>query len=744
MPRTTHIQTTFNAGELSPNLVGRTDFEPYLNGASILENFNIHPQGWLNRRKGTKFVAEVKDSTKKTRIIPFQFSTSQVYILELGDLYMRFFNSQAPVFNPPLTPYEIITVFTEADLPNIRFVGKDDIVYLIHPLRAPQKLIRLAHDNWSIAPVEFVKGPYATENIVSTNIMTLTGGPWTTGSTLTLTASGGHTPFQAGHVGALWRLRSGTDHAHVKITGFTNSTTVTVVAKDNIPASLQAVGVFTWSEGEFSNVRGFPTAITFHEQRLVLAGTAESSQKIWFSKSADFENFEVGTVADSSFDRTIAAQSNDAIAWLLSSDSLFIGTSEGIWRARNSANSAALSNSDISLKRVIGFGSHTMQPVFADNSPFYLQRGKQKLRTISFTTGSDRSTAVDSTIRSDHITGDGLVDMSYQQNPISTIISVREDGQAPVFTYESEQEVTAWGRFTTQGSFEYTSVIPSQSTWDEVYFVVKRTINGVQKRFIEVIDTNFKVDDVNAFYVDCGLSYNGTKSTTLSITGTTTLTMTAGVATFSAGDVGKEIHEINGKYGRALITGFTSSTVITATKLETFSSNSLVSGDWAVAVKTVSGLTHLPSTQVAVMSDGSTVPSQTVTGGGTITLGEAGSIIHVGLSYESIFRNMPIEVSRLGNAIGSSQGKKKRFDRIIVKVKNTRGGKLVDEKGDESDLLTRSLVDFMNIAPPLLNEDIGIESNSDWTETGNIMIKQTEPQPMSILSVTYYVTVNDF
>ena len=73
MPRTSQLQTNFNAGELSPNIDARADFAPYFNGSLTLENFDIHPQGWIFRRKGSKFIAEVKTSLKKTRIIPFQF-----------------------------------------------------------------------------------------------------------------------------------------------------------------------------------------------------------------------------------------------------------------------------------------------------------------------------------------------------------------------------------------------------------------------------------------------------------------------------------------------------------------------------------------------------------------------------------------------------------------------------------------------------------------------------------------------
>jgi len=84
-----HFMTNFTAGELSPNMMGRTDVERYYNGCFTLENFIVLPQGGLIRRPGTRFVSEVKDSSKKTRLIPFIFSNEQSYILEFGDHYMR-------------------------------------------------------------------------------------------------------------------------------------------------------------------------------------------------------------------------------------------------------------------------------------------------------------------------------------------------------------------------------------------------------------------------------------------------------------------------------------------------------------------------------------------------------------------------------------------------------------------------------------------------------------------------------
>ena len=80
---------SFSAGEFSPRLHGRTDLQKYSTAAEEIENFIIHPHGGLTRRPGTEYIGEVKDSAAQVRLIPFEFSTTQAYVLEFGNTYMR-------------------------------------------------------------------------------------------------------------------------------------------------------------------------------------------------------------------------------------------------------------------------------------------------------------------------------------------------------------------------------------------------------------------------------------------------------------------------------------------------------------------------------------------------------------------------------------------------------------------------------------------------------------------------------
>ena len=656
---------------------------------------------------------------------------------------------------------EVRTNYLENEIFDIKFVQDSDVVYFSHPNHPLGKLIReqinlfsFSHRT-SLGLLGFTfRGPFANENIVSTDLLTLTGAaPWIEGGTGTLTASGGLTPFLADYTagisglrgdiiarpGKLWKLRSGTDIAFLEQVGFTSSTIISVKLLNDVPASLQGAAVFEWSEGEFSFPRGYAGAMTFHEQRLVLAGSISAPQRVWFSKSnADYENFEAGIQADDPFIVTIASQKGDPIRWLFSDQVLFVGTSGSIFRITSSRNTAALAPDDIDAKRQISFGCSNIQPELVGQAPIYMQKNNKTARLITFDIDSDKYKAIDITVDSDHITDGGITSFEYQQIPLSSLWTVRTDGQIARLTLEQDQEVQAWSRYVTQGNFESVAIVSDAEDNDEIYAIVKRTINGVVKRFVEVQEPNYKVDNLNRFYVDSGLSYNGTQSSTITISGNT---FTADSSTFQSGDIGKEIHQLIGK-GRAKITGFTDSQNVTVSIIETFSSATLLPNEWAIAIKNITGSEHLEGETVAINSDGATVPSKIVSGG-EVEIDSAGSIIHIGLPYSSKQKNMPIESLALSGMIGTSQHKDKRIHEIVVRFADTLGGKIIDGAGNEVIIPARSLNNNMNEAPPLFNGDQEIKVATGWDKLGQIEIIQDEPQPMTIKSITYKVTIND-
>ena len=217
--------TNFTGGELSPRLDGRNDLTKYASGCKTLENMIVYPHGSAARRPGTQFVAEVKDSTKKTRLIPFEFSTTQTYMLEFGDQYIRFYKDNGVILSGG-SPYEIVSPYLEAELFEIKFAQSADVMYICHPNHAVRKLSRTGHTAWTLTEVNFTNGPYLDNNITTT---TFTISAHTVGAGRTLTASAitginSDTGFQTTDVGRLVQFRNG----YGKITARTSTTIVTI------------------------------------------------------------------------------------------------------------------------------------------------------------------------------------------------------------------------------------------------------------------------------------------------------------------------------------------------------------------------------------------------------------------------------------------------------------------------------------------------------------------------------------
>ena len=114
MAKVAAIQNNFNGGEISPLLYGRPDVDRYKTGLKTCLNFIPLVQGPVERRPGTVHITEVKTSSAATRIVRFEFSTSQAYIIEFGNLYCRFIKDNAQIVSG--TPVELVTTYLTADL----------------------------------------------------------------------------------------------------------------------------------------------------------------------------------------------------------------------------------------------------------------------------------------------------------------------------------------------------------------------------------------------------------------------------------------------------------------------------------------------------------------------------------------------------------------------------------------------------------------------------------------------------
>lgn len=319
----------------------------------------------------------------------------------------------------------------------------------------------------------------------------------------------------------------------VEITAFTNGTTLTATVKKRLYLSPQIAGypdsantntTSLWSDGAFSGVAGYPAAVTFHEGRLVFGGTTLDAQTIWGSVSDDYENFRTGTDDDESYRHALAAQEHNAIRWMVSERRLIIGTSGGEFVVGSADDSVIVTPSNVRARRHSNFGSDTIQALLINDAVIYAERHGRRIREYGYSFERDRYQAADLTILAEHITDTGIKELAFQQQREAVLWAVTEGGNLIGLTYEREQGVSGWHCHTTGSSdtFESVETIYGEDEEDEVWVLVKRTVNGATRRFIERIEpTQYETQKAGTksdfWYVDSGLSSSGSSLTSITL-----------------------------------------------------------------------------------------------------------------------------------------------------------------------------------------------------------------------------------
>ena len=511
MPHVDPIMTNFTAGEFSPHLKGRVDINKYFNGAETLENAFVRAYGGAYRRPGTYFVAEVKDSSKAVRLIPFQFSTEQAYIIEMGHEYMRFYKDDGQIYSGGV-PYEIATPYQEEDLFDVQFAQSADVLYLAHSGYQPRKLSRTGHTAWSLDTITMEFGPFQDANTDEDNRMYIGGA--TEGNTYALQFD--KDTLTSDMVGEFIRydeeVVATDEQGYVQIVTVTGPKTGTALVVSELKSSGWNDD---WAFGAWSTRLGWPSCVTFYEQRLAWANSPEFPQTVWLSESLIYEGHQGGSDDTDACIYTIASDQVNAIRWMISEKVLVMGTSGGGWTLSSGSTNEPLTPSNVIVDNESTFGSATVAPMRIGSFTYYVQRNSRTVREFSYSFDIDAYKALDMTVLAEHVTEGGVVDMAYQQSPNNTIWAVTGDGILAAMTREADHQVIAWHRHVTDGLFESVATIPRDEE-DQVWVVVNRTIGTDTKRFVEYFkEFNMPDDQEDCFYVDSGLSYDGIPVTAL-------------------------------------------------------------------------------------------------------------------------------------------------------------------------------------------------------------------------------------
>ena len=683
MPNVRILQKSFSGGEISPEMFGRIDDTKYQSGLATCRNFIPKPQGPAQNRAGFAFVRAVKDSTKKTRLLPFTYSTTQTMVIEIGAGYFRFHTQGATLLSGAV-PYEIANPYAEADLFDIHYVQSADVLTIVHPNYAPRELRRLSALNWVLSTISFA-APIAAPT-APTATATIVGAPATTmsysyvvttiatdevsESAQSSVATCTNNLFTTGCYNTIaWTAVSGAARYNVYkqqggLYGYIGQTTGTSLKDDNIAPDLGKTPPIY--DAVFAATGDYPGSVSYFEQRRCFAGTTNKPQNIWMTKSGteSVMSFSLPIRDDDRIAFRVAAREANTIRHIVPLTQLLLLTSAAEWRV-SPVNSDAITPTTITVRPQSYVGANNVQPVVINNTLLYTAARGGHIRECAYNWQANGFISGDLSLRAPHLFDSyDITDMGYAKAPLPVVWFVSSSGKLIGLTYVPEQQIGAWHQHDTDGVFESCAVV-AEGSEDILYCVIKRNVNGVDVRHIERMASRQFVDPADAFFVDAGVTYSGTPITTIS-----------------------------------------------------------------------SGLAHLEGKTVNILADGAVHPQLVVTSG-SITLEQSASKIQVGLPITADLKTLPVAA---GIDNGFAQGRYKNVNKAWLRVFRSSGIFIGPDEYNLVEAKQRTTESYGS-APALKSEEIPILLNPAWADSGQVFIRQSDPLPLTVASLTLEVSI---
>lgn len=542
VPRRT-FQPTFAAGELAPELHHRSDLEKWHGGAAGLRNWIVLVQGAAARRGGTAFVGLADNYNGSQRLIPFQFSTEDQFMIEAGGGYFRFITAGAFITGAGALPIRIVTPYTAVDLPTLRFVQSADVLTIVHPGHQPMELRRYSATDWRLVP--FSTGtsmPAPTGLTAEARITTaIPGSPPPAAHpfeyAVSATNSGQHDegPLSASatcnnqdlgywkQYGTLnhlaWNATPGADLYTVyrRYQGRwarVSSTTDTFFDDINFtPDTAISPPVGT---DPFANY-DWPGTVGYFQERQLFGGSLARPETLRGSKSGAYRDFDVSNPVrdDDAINYTLAARQVNQIRHMLPLENLVLMTGGNGWVVDGSS---PVTPSNFAAKPLSIPGASNVEPLVIGNRILYVDAKGSGVRELAYAFVSNQYVAEDRTVFSRHLfDGHRIVSWAYAETPNKLVWAIRDDGLLLSMTYLAEQQVYAWATHDSPGAvFRWVAVITDNVdgvTEDVPYFVVQRQVAGQSVTMIERMHTRrmgrYDNDVRLAWHLDCALQYYG-------------------------------------------------------------------------------------------------------------------------------------------------------------------------------------------------------------------------------------------
>jgi hypothetical protein len=495
-----------------------------------------------------------------------------------------------------------------------------------------------------------------------------------------------------------------------------------------------------------------PAAVASFEQRRFFAGTDNSPNGVWATRSGTETDlsYHIPVLDDDRLKFEIASREAVAIRHLVPMQQLLVLTNSTEFRIVP-VNSESLTPSSIDAKVQSYQGCSVVRPVVVSNNlVFCAARGGHVFEMGYQPQGGGLSTPGDVCLRAEHLfDGHTIEDQAHSKAPHQIVWFCSPSSSLLLgLTYVPQEQIGAWHAHDTAagGVFESCSVA-AEGVEDVRYYVVKRTINGSTVRSIEVMSTEAVASLTSAYFVDAGGSFNGTyvgSTNDITVTGGTTwtygnsVTITADEVTFVLGsdDVGDQIVLTSaGVTYRIRITAVSTNKIATGTLLATLPTalRSAPTTAWAFARDAIGGLDHLEGQTVQILGDG-LVQATKVVASGAITLATPAVAGCVGLGMPSYVRLLPIG---LPNVEAWGQGRTKNVNQAAIRV--VRSGEFLIGPNDTS----LAPANTEAVAGSLVTGEARVTLPPDWTSDGQIVMRIEDPLPMTILGTILQVSLGD-
>lgn len=487
-----------------------------------------------------------------------------------------------------------------------------------------------------------------------------------------------------------------------------------------------------WELGTGDQYAASLISITFMDRRLILAGSLEAPQTIWGSKIEHYDDLTIGTNDSDAFRFTISSDREGIIQWSIAQDNLLIGTTNGEYLVTGGGRPITPTN--VQVLRQSSYGSAPVRAIVAGDSVLFVQKGGRKVREFVYSDDKKTYQAPDLTLFADHVTESGIVQWDYQQSPHPIVWAVLANGNLLGLTYDRISNVWGWHVHETDGAYESICVQDGESGEDEVWVVVRRTVNGQPVRYIEKF-APFEFEDIqNAHFVHSGVYYPPATAISISYI---SQGLPAMVTCPSHGLLNGDriritevqgMEQINNRIytvANATTNSFTLKNEAGFADVDSSGFDAYTGG--GVVQKVVNqffGLSHLSGKQVFALADGATYENLTVSSQGVVTMPNWVSWARIGLPYTAMVKSM-----RLG------KGELKRINKLRILFYKTIGCEFGPEEEDLRDLDWRQAGEDPSKPPQLYTGYKEAFLSSTYDREPYIVLQNQKPLPFTVLSI---------